>query len=93
MIKSVTNRYFVLDDGMLKYYENSAAQPPYGTGEKGRVTIAGATVEKRDALNIYIITSGGGEKNLMLQCPDAAECTRWLNAIKTHIKHYSPSSG
>jgi hypothetical protein len=88
MIKSVTNRYFVLDEGVLRYYEKSSAQPPYGIGEKGQVSIRGAAVEKKDKFKIYLISSGGGERNLMLQCPDGAECTRWTTALSSHIAFY-----
>ena len=44
--KSWRNRYFVLEQGVLRYYTNEIKVPPYGTGIKGGVLLYGVVIRE-----------------------------------------------
>ncbi len=88
-IKNWKNRYFVVQEGVLTYYENSATQPPYGQNERGKCKLAGAKVEQRGSTTIFIRFPSGAEKDLQLQCADARECSEWLQSLHEHIAYLS----
>jgi hypothetical protein len=92
-------RFFVLDMGMLKYYEKESAsgrenppRAPYGEGLKGSMTLAGATVTKENAdarsgvsLNrIYI--SGKDVQDLLIEADTEMALEAWYKDIQLHIE-------
>lgn len=47
-IKSLTDRYFVLEDGVLHYYEKPMEHYPYGYEKKGEIQLATFSISTRD---------------------------------------------
>ena len=71
LFKSWKKRYFVLENGLLSYYESDSNDPPYGTHLKGQMSMRGARLDVyydtggvRDEKRLYI--AGGGQENDML---------------------------
>lgn len=92
-------RFFVLDMGMLKYYDKESAsgrenppRAPYGDNLKGSMTLAGATVTKENAdarsgvtLNrIYI--SGKDAQDLLIEADTEMALDAWFRDIQLHIE-------
>jgi len=92
-------RFFVLDMGVLKYYEKESAsgrenppRAPYGESLKGTITLAGASVTKENAdarsgvgLNrIYI--SGKDAQDLLLEADTEMALDAWFHDIQQHVQ-------
>lgn len=96
MIKNWRNRFFVLDAGILTYYESSTDSYPYGVTKKGEMLLKDATL-KVDRNIIYIQheqrSSGKGEglSNLTLEIRYPTEKEEWCAAIRSHIAYINAS--
>ena len=99
LVRSWKKRFFVLDMGLLVYYEKEGEgnrvnppRPPLGEGEKGRLTLAGATVTKEDGAGrlgvnmnrIYI--SGKNSEDLLLEAETDMAADAWYRDIQLHIQ-------
>jgi hypothetical protein len=93
LVKNWKNRFFVLDGGVMTYYESSTDKPPYGVNKKGEIILKGAKakVEK----NIITIShvgdaaAKGGQETLTLEIRYPTEKEEWFEAITSHIVYYS----
>jgi hypothetical protein len=90
-LKNWKNRYFVLDQGLLTYFENSATSPPYGHNERGKSRLLGARVEQKGSTNLLIRFEKGEDRDLLVQAADARDCTEWLQALQSHIRFVNSS--
>jgi hypothetical protein len=82
------NRYFVLSEGLLTYFETSSPAPPYGQNERGTTRLRGAKLEQKGSTNILIhFERGDEERDLHVQCADARDRTEWLQALQAHISY------
>ena len=96
LIKSWKNRFFVLENGVMTYYESSIDKPPYGAGKKGEMSLKDTTaiVDK----NIITITYNGdgasreGKSKLTLEIRYPTEKEEWLQAINSHIAYCSTAA-
>jgi hypothetical protein len=88
-LKNWKNRYFVLAEGLLTYYESSSTTPPYGQNERGTTRLRGAKLEQKGSTNILIHFERGEDRDLLVQCADARDRTEWLQALQAHISFYS----
>ena len=96
LIKSWKNRFFVLENGVMTYYESSIDKPPYGAGKKGEMSLKDTTaiVDK----NIITITYNGdgasreGKSKLTLEIRYPTEKEEWLQAINSHIAYCSSTA-
>lgn len=99
LVRNWKKRFVVLDMGVLIYYEKEAAgnklnppRAPLGDVEKGRITLAGATVSKENVdgrlgvnMNrIYI--SGKNVEDLLLEADTEVAADAWFKDIKEHIE-------
>lgn len=48
--KNWKNRYFVLNEGKITYFENPADKPPYGTTQKGEMTLENVEISRSGTL-------------------------------------------
>ena len=91
VMRNWQKRYFVLDMGILRYYEKSAGK---GLGEKlkGEIGLAGARVDMQGGDRLYISEGSGGAKDLLLHVEDVAHedglsmCELWFRDLQQHIK-------
>jgi hypothetical protein len=82
----------VLTDGTITYFENPSTIPPYGVGEKGKLTLIGSKIEIGKGNNrLFLSTPVKGEDCLM-EATTTAERDSWIAAITEHINHYNSSS-
>lgn len=99
MIRNWKKRFFVLDMGLLVYYERESAGnkknppvPPFGENEKGRLRLSGATVTREDAhgrLGVSmnrIYLSGKNAEDLLLEADTEVAADVWFQDIKAHIE-------
>lgn len=85
LVKNWKNRYFVLDNGSLTYYEGPQKLPPYGSGKKGSLEIKGATVASSGSQ----VTIVAGSNDLILEIKDTRDRVDWITALKKHATYYS----
>jgi hypothetical protein len=91
--KNWKKRFFVLDNGVLTYYEKDSKEVPYGRNMKGFVSLRmGMTCTEDAVLNIISIGRGGEEQdggaaNIVLEIPSFTERGAWVLAIKDHITY------
>lgn len=85
LVRNWQNRFFVLDMGMLRYYEKESRDKKGGTGEglKGSMALAGTIVKCEGADRIYI---AGLQKDLLVQAEDKQQCDSWFNELCRHVK-------
>lgn len=58
LIKNTKTRFFVLENGKIKYYEKKQSDsPPYGDKFKGELSLRGASVDVIDKNNGIVIFS------------------------------------
>jgi len=95
-LKNWNKRWFVLEAGIIKYYEKELAQPPFGDSLKGELSLLSAVIDqvkgKCTDKQIYI-TSGSGDKDqLLMECETVEDANGWSVAINEHIRFMNPSS-
>jgi hypothetical protein len=92
LVKNWKKRFFVLEAGVMTYYESSTDKPPYGVRKKGEMTLKGATA-KVEKNNITISAEGDstreGQSSLTLEIRYPTEREEWLQAIRAHIAYFS----
>lgn len=92
MIKNWKNRFFVLDAGVLTYYESSTDTYPFGVRKKGEMLLRG-TALKTDRNIIYVTYEGPsvsgreGLTSLTLEIRYPTEREEWSQAIRSHIAY------
>jgi len=83
------NHYFVLDNGILKYFEKEDRQLPFpfGCNELGKMDLAEfnlALLRENDHSNILVLTGSSPQKNVILQCFSSEEFLSWREAVEAH---------
>ena len=93
LIASWKNRYFVLADGNMTYYENASSSAPFGTSQKGQIVlISGTTVAEAKGNNrLYLATPKKGD-DLTMEAPSLTERNAWIAALDEHIRYYSKNA-
>lgn len=90
-MKNWKNRFFVLEAGIMTYYESSTDKPPYGVRKKGEIRLGGTTakVEKNNITISYEgdATTREGLATLTLEIRYPTERDEWLQAIRAHIAY------
>eukprot|EP01038_Epipyxis_sp_PR26KG_P006788 gene6788-9298_t len=91
MIKSWKNRYFILDNGMMTYYENSSSVPPYGVNLKGEVSLDSKVINSTGSILTIMSqpTASKKDRELILDIRDPKEREEWVNALNSHIHFYT----
>jgi hypothetical protein len=96
MIKNWKERFFILNYGILQYYENNG-QDKQGVAEapKGKVNLKNATVtvvlndengKQLDSDYRLLITESNGQK-LLLQMKASQDRKEWFESIRKHIEY------
>jgi hypothetical protein len=93
LVKNWKNRFFVLDAGVMTYYESSTDKPPYGVNKKGEIFLRGTTA-KVDKNTITVqydgdVTSREGLAKLVLEIRYPTEREEWFQAIRQHVIYSS----
>jgi hypothetical protein len=94
VVKNWKSRFFVLDNGVLTYFESSSPNPPFGVNEKGRIELKGCEIVLDDK-SIFTLrkisqsTKSDGHDELVLDCKYPNERDEWIETIKSHIEYYS----
>lgn len=87
MVKNWKNRYFVLENGVLSYFENSQMKD-----KKGDMNLQNCKVEV-DKTIVKIVArdaaAAKGQSELVLEIKYPNERDEWVAAIDKHIKFYS----
>lgn len=95
MFHTWKRRYFVLLDGELAYYEGPSDSPPFGTKNRGSITLRDVTIDcsngKLGKRRIYI-AGEVGTKDLLLEAESESERERWREALQAHASYASSSS-
>lgn len=87
MVKNWKNRYFVLENGVLSYYENSQLKD-----KKGDMSVKNCKVEvDKTIVKISAIDAAAakGQSELILEIKYPNERDEWVAAIEKHIAFYS----
>ena len=83
VVKNWNNRYFVLDDGSLTYFEKPLSEPPFGQNEKGKVpTLKGKSLKVEGDI---VTLTGGDSRDIALKFIEAKEKDAWVAALNAHI--------
>ncbi|RYH22792.1 hypothetical protein EON65_18710, partial [archaeon] len=92
MVKNWKNRFFVLENGIMAYYETSSPRPPFGVNKKGEISLKGCTVSMDKSI-VTISSSQSandkGHKELVLDIKYPNERQEWMESITEHIAFYS----
>lgn len=91
LVKNWKNRFFVLENGVLAYYESSTDKAPYGVNKKGEILLQG-TIAKVDKNVITIAYDGDastreGQTSLALEIRYPTERDEWFDAIRSHTEY------
>jgi hypothetical protein len=88
MIQSWHNRYFILDLGVIKYYERMAdTGDECGETLKGKLNLAGAQIEWAGKSRVMIRASvQSDEKDLVIEAPDRPIAEVWYSDLCRHAK-------
>jgi hypothetical protein len=91
LFKSWKKRYFVLENGLMSYYESDLDLPPYGSKLKGQMSMRGARLDVyydtggiRDEKRLYV-AGGGAENDVLLEGTNSFEIRQWSVALEQHI--------
>lgn len=85
IVKNWKNRYFVLEAGVLKYYEESTKKYPFGNRLKGEIPLKNMQVVLQQP-RIYLNHKDGSNR-LELEIPNTLDRVDWCTAIKRHIEY------
>ena len=85
LFKNWKNRYFILNEGILKYYERAHPMNTIGINEKGSITSLKdkSIVIEDDILSIV----GGKKRDLTIRFFNDEEKNEWLTALNEHITY------
>jgi len=86
VIKNWKNRFFILDEGVLTYYESSTPNAPYGVNKKGELKLNDITVTDNKSL-VTLSTRGRGAADLVLEIKYPNEREEWVAAIRQHVDY------
>jgi len=90
MIKNWKKRFFVLNAGVITYYEKEINEFPFGDSLKGELNLANTEVieenKKYNEKQIFIV-SFNGEYNLLMETESADDADDWIIEIRDHIKY------
>ena len=95
-IKNWKNRFFVLDAGMLTYYESSTDVYPYGVHKRGEMLLRNTTLKvEKNSIHVKCdsnFSSGReGLSSLVLEIRYPTERDEWCQAIRAHIVYINAS--
>jgi hypothetical protein len=88
VVKNWKNRFFVLQEGLLCYYESELVNPPYGVHKKGEISLLGARLEvNKNFLSIICKDPKSGKEilGLLLDVRYPNERAEWSDAISQHL--------
>ena len=92
LFKSWKKRYFVLENGLISYYESDMEIPPYGVRLKGQMSMRGARLDVyydtggvRDEKRLFV-AGGGAENDMLVEGTNSFEIRQWSVALEQHIK-------
>jgi len=91
VIKNWKNRYFVLDAGILTYYESSSPVPPYGVKKKGEISLRDMQIQECKISALLEIASRdkfNKKDHLTLEIKYPNEREEWKVAIRQHIAYW-----
>lgn len=91
-MKSWKNRFFVLENGVMTYYESSTAKAPYGVGKKGDMSLRNCSLAVEKSIVRVSSPAAANEKGhteLVMDIKYPNERTEWVQSIKEHIEYYS----
>jgi hypothetical protein len=92
LVKNWKSRFFILEKGVLTYYESSTTTPPYGKNMKGFLNLNNCTVAVEKTIIRISSAEPANEKGhteLVLDIKYPNERVEWVLAIKEHIEYYS----
>ena len=84
-------RYFVLNEGVVNYYEKPHDKPPFGLIHRGEVCLVNLRIEEKGImliLNCKDTEKEKGERELVVEVKDAEERAAWKAAFIQHAEHY-----
>jgi len=87
MVKNWKNRFFVLEEGTLNYYENAQMKD-----KKGDLSLKGTVVSVEKSIVKLTSESAANDKghtDLVLEIKYPNERDEWVKAIQNHIDYYS----
>lgn len=76
--------YFVLEDGILSYFESSTDEPPYGKGKIGEFKLKGMVISNKRSI-IELKEQEEGDFILQMDIRLVGERSAWLSAIEKAI--------
>lgn len=86
-IRIWNNRYFVLNNGTLSYFESSSAASSSNRG-KGVMCLKGIDIICKEGKSVILLTSGGkGDRDLQLDIRSPSEKLAWINSLRLHIAY------
>lgn len=95
--KNWKKRYFVLEKGVLTYFEKPALQEPYGKNKKGSLMLRpGMVCRENPAQNTISIECNDDEqireggRNMLLEISHFGERGSWILALRDHISYSFP---
>ena len=91
-------RWFVLENGIIRYYLGEDKRPPYGRSERGFIEVPKYVLSSDPSfatdLKLFLklksgVTSSSDAQQYLLQCTDQADFTAWKEALIAHMNYYS----
>lgn len=89
VLRTWRRRYFVMDMGMIQYFDKKGASANQGDGYKGRLYLAGCEVRWTPNTDRLYITASEGARDLLLQTESIDDAEEWEAAILRHIDYAS----
>ena len=83
LVKNWKNRFFILEEGLLTYYESSTANAPYGVNKKGEMSMKDVTVTDSKTL-VTLSTRNKNGADLVLEIKYPNEREEWMAAFRQH---------
>lgn len=91
LIKKWQTRYFVINSGVIYYYQEKIDTFPFGEIQKGDLPLRGASIVNGDKKytdkQIYIIAANSKEdNNMLIEAESIDTANEWKRSILEHIK-------